>query len=96
MEIYKVLIGGRDCLSGNRVLQAGDYIHAYGIFMVKIATATEPYETTSMFDTEPCWDRFKGFYREATQREIAIIAPHLSKGKKFNNIRNWSNKLYTK
>ena len=87
MNIYKVLIGGRDCLSdkNGRYLRRGDFIHGgTGLFMLKIATKNKSYCTTSMFVDEVNWERQKDRYRLATKEEIIKIIPHLSTGKRFD------------
>lgn len=93
MEIYKVLVGGRDCMKHpDGKLKEGDYIHPYGMFMVKVATPTSPYRTTSMFFDEvldPVKWKNESHYRKATLEEIRKLIPHLTSGKKFSCIRNF-------
>lgn len=88
--IFRVVIGGRDCIRGK--LKAGDYLHSYDLFMVKVATAKTPYVTTSMFvseATEPQRWNTVGRYIELDISipghiaELRKLLPYLTNGKKF-------------
>lgn len=94
MKIYKVLEEVRNVLSDKNGahLRVGDYIHAYGIFMVKVATKHTPYATTSMFSSMTnllLKGQFAKSFIEATPKEIESLLPYLSRGKKFTGIHNF-------
>lgn len=99
IKIYKVLRGGRRCLSdtNGRILKAGDFIHGNGVFMVKCATATNAYCSTSMFSLEVTYEKNEQKYKEATPDEVKRLIPHLANGKVFGfslNLKSGYKKQY--
>lgn len=98
--IYKVLKGGRNCLSeqNGNFLKPGDYLHSYGgLGVVKIATPISSYQTTSMFMselTDPVKWKNEGSYQLITDvKELKKIQPHLTNGKKFHLINNFKDQV---
>jgi len=75
-----------------KYLKEGDFIHSYGILMVRCATPTTPYAVTSMFASEAWRDGESFKYKDANMIEIEKLRPHLTNGKKFHCIENYKDK----
>jgi len=87
IKLYKVIIGGRDCLSSEngRTLKEGDILAPSWLFMLKVSDGKNPTCITSMFNTEVFWEK-EGFkYKELTPEEIKPLIPHLHKNKLFGH-----------